>query len=270
MTGQICMEQLANEIYGENSKEYEEFIEKFKPKRTTDDCYTPPAVYDAVADWVAKEYGLNRADFVRPFYPGGDYESEEYPEECIVVDNPPFSILARIVDFYLAQGVRFFLFAPGLTTIGITCREGVCAICTDAQITYENGALVRSNFATNMDPEFCARSVPELGKAIANAQKKTSASRPKLGHDMHVVSSAALNKLAKYGVDFRIPRNKAAFVRSYGNGQKVFGGGLLVAGDIAAERVAAERAAAERAATPMIQLSSADRKIVEKLNAAKG
>ena len=41
---------------GEN---YEEFVEKFKPKKTTDDCYTPPLVYDAVAEWVAKEYGLH-------------------------------------------------------------------------------------------------------------------------------------------------------------------------------------------------------------------
>ena len=30
------------------SRTYEGFVEKFKPKLTTDDCYTPPAVYDAV------------------------------------------------------------------------------------------------------------------------------------------------------------------------------------------------------------------------------
>ena len=28
--------------------DYEGFVEKFKPKKTTDDCYTPPAVYDYV------------------------------------------------------------------------------------------------------------------------------------------------------------------------------------------------------------------------------
>ncbi len=31
---------------------YEEFVEKFKPKKTTDDCYTPPIIYDAVLNWV--------------------------------------------------------------------------------------------------------------------------------------------------------------------------------------------------------------------------
>ena len=27
---------------------YEQFVDKFKPKKTTDDCMTPPLVYDAV------------------------------------------------------------------------------------------------------------------------------------------------------------------------------------------------------------------------------
>lgn len=31
---------------------YEQFVEKFKPKRTTDDCYTPPQVYETVLKWV--------------------------------------------------------------------------------------------------------------------------------------------------------------------------------------------------------------------------
>lgn len=51
------------------SKTYEEFVEKFKPKKTTDDCYTPPVVYDAVADWVASEYGVDRDNFVPLFTP---------------------------------------------------------------------------------------------------------------------------------------------------------------------------------------------------------
>ena len=28
--------------------DYEAFVGKFEPKKTTDDCYTPPEVYDAV------------------------------------------------------------------------------------------------------------------------------------------------------------------------------------------------------------------------------
>ena len=42
------------------SKTYDEFVEKFKPKKTTDDCYTPPLVYDAVRDWACEKYGIDR------------------------------------------------------------------------------------------------------------------------------------------------------------------------------------------------------------------
>ena len=90
-------------------------MEKFEDKHTTDDCYTPEKVYDAVAEWVAKEYGLKKKDFVRPFYPGGDYQKENYKQNSVVVDNPPFSILSQIVKWYADNGVRFFLFAPALT-----------------------------------------------------------------------------------------------------------------------------------------------------------
>ena len=38
---------------------YEEFVEKFKPKKTTDDCYTPPSVYAVIKDWACKEYGID-------------------------------------------------------------------------------------------------------------------------------------------------------------------------------------------------------------------
>lgn len=27
-------------------EDYEGFVEKFEPKKTTDDCYTPPKIYD--------------------------------------------------------------------------------------------------------------------------------------------------------------------------------------------------------------------------------
>lgn len=35
----------------ESNAEYEAFVDKFKPKLTTDDCYTPPEVYEVVKNW---------------------------------------------------------------------------------------------------------------------------------------------------------------------------------------------------------------------------
>lgn len=92
------------------SKEYAEFIEKFKPKKTTDDCYTPGNIYDVVLSFAVKEYGLEGREVLRPFYPGGDYENTDYPDGCVVIDNPPFSILSKICAFMTnAELITFYL-----------------------------------------------------------------------------------------------------------------------------------------------------------------
>ena len=69
--------------------EYADFVEKFKPKKTTDDCYTPPAVYDAVVGWLRSE-GLidDTTPIVRPFYPGGEQnKTRGYKTNFILVFN---------------------------------------------------------------------------------------------------------------------------------------------------------------------------------------
>lgn len=153
----------------EKFEDYEGFVEKFKPKKTTDDCYTPPNVYEAVADWVAAKYGVDKAEYIRPFQPGGDYKNADYSGK-IVVDNPPFSILNKIIRFYASNDIKFFLFVPSLTC----CRYGdVCSLLlTGNKIIYENGADVNTSFATNLEPpEIRARTEPTLYKAVDEANK---------------------------------------------------------------------------------------------------
>ena len=48
----------------------------------------------------------------------GDYKAFPYPDGAVVIDNPPFSILASICTLYLEHGIPFFLFAPSLTCFG--------------------------------------------------------------------------------------------------------------------------------------------------------
>lgn len=153
----------------ESFNDYDGFVEKFKPKKTTDDCYTPPEIYSVVLDYVRERWGVEEADVVRPFWPGGDYEAFEYPEGCVVVDNPPFSILSKIQAFYLERGIRFFLFAPSLTCLsGRRCMEVDHIVC-DCRITYENGAVVRTGFVTNLEEENVLEADPELGRRLNEA-----------------------------------------------------------------------------------------------------
>lgn len=44
-----------------DSEEYLDFISKFAPRKGSDDCFTPPKMYDAVLNWVCKRYGVERA-----------------------------------------------------------------------------------------------------------------------------------------------------------------------------------------------------------------
>ena len=155
--------------------DYDGFVEKFKPKKTTDDCYTPPAVYDYVLQYVADHCDIDGMTVVRPFYPGGDYESLVYPDNCVVIDNPPFSIVSQIVRFYLKRGIKFFLFAPHLTLFGadLDCTRIVCG----ADIVYENGAKVKTSFLSNMFGESGVIGDPVLYKgidAICSAPKAVS------------------------------------------------------------------------------------------------
>ena len=258
----------------ESFEDYEGFVDKFRPKLTTDDCYTPPEVYDVVAGWVASEYGLDRSGFVRPFWPGGDYEGFEYPEGCAVVDNPPFSILSKIVRFYLDRGIRFFLFCPSLTALGSARNWAeTCAVVCDANITYHNGAVVRTAFTTNLEPGYAARTAPELGRAI-NAKceeiaKRTKAELPKYTYPDEVVTAAMMQRWAKYGVDYRLRRSDCARVSALDSqreaGKAIYGGGLLLSPGAAERRAAAERAAAERAAATRWPLSERERALCASL-----
>ena len=248
-----------------DNAEYNAFVDKFKPQKTTDDCYTPPNIYNAVADWVAAEYGLDRAQFVRPFYPGGDYESFDYPADCVVVDNPPFSIIARIYDFYLARGIRFFLFAPTLTLFS-NCRD-VTYIPCGVPITYENRAKVNTSFVTNLD-KYRVRSAPDLYTAVRQQndfnEKTQTKQLPKYSYPPHLLTAAAAYQYSHYGIDYRLMPDECTFVRAL-DAQKVhrktiFGGGFLLS-----DRAAAERAAAERAAATVWELSEREREIVQGL-----
>jgi hypothetical protein len=236
----------------EENEEYRNFVEKFKPKKTTDDCYTPENIYDAVAEFVESEYGRKRSGFVRPFWPGGDFESFDYPSGCTVVDNPPFSITSKILEFYDRHDIPFFIFANGLTLFTAPHLKRLTYICAGTSIEYQNGAKVCTGFITNMSPEICIRSCPELHDAIEKCNKtnckKTKKEKRKLEFPDAFITAARCNWLSTHHTRFMIRRKDSVYLSGLESIGGVFGGGYLLSERAAAERAAAERAAAERAA----------------------
>lgn len=250
-------------------EDYDGFVEKFKPKKTTDDCMTPPDVYEFVLSYVCGRWGVDRSKVVRPFWPGGDFEAFEYAPDAVVVDNPPFSKLAAIERFYLDRAIPFFLFAPSLTclsgkSVAMRCNHVIC----DACIEYDNGAKVRTSFVTSYGYPTVYETSPELSEAINRVQderrRATTKQLPKYEYPDHVLTAAMGQRYAKYGVRLSVSADECCLLGALDSqrdaGKAIFGGGLLLS-----ERAAAERAAAERAAAHRWPLSERERAVVARL-----
>lgn len=264
-------------VQGQVGKDdYGEFTDKFKPKQTTDDCYTPVEVYEAVLGWLREKVDLSGANIVRPFWPGGDYEAYDYKEDDVVVDNPPFSILAGILRFYQGRGIRFFLFGPQLTLFSSSSSSSsLTYIPCACAVEYANGAKVSTGFISNLFGDVLAMSAPDLRKRIKEAQEKAKGnglvSLPRYEYPPEVLTSSMLGYLSTHGVEFKVMRDEvspvplSALASQKAVGKAIFGKGWLISEKKAAERKAAEDiivwelSEAERAAVRRISL---DRKNV--------
>lgn len=249
--------------------DYDGFVEKFKQKKTTDDCYTPVPVYDAILQWVREnaQVDLSKANIVRPFYPNGDYEAVEYGENDVVMDNPPFSILSKIVRFYESRNIRYFLFAPHLTIFN--CRRAKTYIIADTGIIYENGAVVNTGFVSNLFGDAGVIVSPTLHQAIAVANKKPTVSLPKYTYPANVLTSTM--PICQAGSEFIIPRKAMLGISALQSQKKanktIFGGGFLMSDDCA--RAFKERQAqAQAQARIEWRLSDQERAVIEMLNDA--
>lgn len=239
----------------EKSEAQLEFEDKFKVKHTTDDCFTPPAVYDAIKGWVLDHYKISKdREIVRPFYPGGDYQAYDYPKGCLVLDNPPFSITSEIVNFYTSKGIDFFLFGQGTTLMQTLDRANMVVV--GISIVYENGADIPTGFITSLGASKVTISA-SLHDAIERAQPSETMEVSAYDWPHNVISGALLGKLPKFGTEMEI--RKVYATKKVGTAEvEIYGGGGLVS-DMDAEKLKAEK---ER--KPVI-LTDSERKIIEGL-----
>lgn len=168
---------------------------------------------------------------VRPFWPGGDFENFDYPADCVVIDNPPFSIIAKVVKFYAEHNIDYFLFAPHLTCLGI--RSAHSRICVGVSVTYENGAIVSTSFVSSKGP--LIRSAPDLYRIldeanVANIKAKKAPPRPVYTYPDNVMTSSTVALFSKYGIEYR--EDIGVFVRAMDAqreaGKAIFGAGYIV------------------------------------------
>ena len=136
----------------------------------------------------------------------------------------------------------------------------ICHIGVGADIVYENGAVVKTSFVTNLDKQYTVFTAPDLYMAIAafNFEKKTK-HLPKYSYPAEIITSAELQKMAFCGVSFQIPVTDCVFCDALESQKKkkksIFGGGLLVSPKVAAEKIIAEKVIAEKTKTIIWPLS---------------
>ena len=250
---------------------YGEFVDKFKPKLTTDDCYTPPAVYDVVRDFVNNKITpLEGRKIIRPFFPGGDYERlDQYPEGCVVIDNPPFSIFSKILRFYHQNKIQFFIFGPHLTLFSAPEIHELTYLPVCAPVEYENGAVVSTGFVTNMTPGLKIWIPAGFRHAIREIQRDTDPVDEYLIPPC-VITSARLGVIAGVkGCELKITADECAYVRNLDameeQGKGLYGGGYLISND-RATYIEKEKEKEKEKRIHTFHLSEREQEIQAKLN----
>lgn len=219
-------------------RDYESYVAKFQNSnapKTTDDTYTPKDVYEAVLQYVGENIDLSDKVILRPFYPNGDYENAEYPENGVVIDNPPFSIFTKICKFYTEQDIPFFLFGPGLTILSVS--KFCTSVFINQQIKFHNGAVVRCNFASNLFGDLSAMTSVRLNELIKNCPSQSSQDSrlPRYVYPDEVISCSDMMIIAGGSVDFKVERRNTKNIKEIGH-VKLFGGHLLTNSEIGARK----------------------------------
>ena len=180
-------------------KDYDQWISNLRKKvKTSDDVFTPPLVYEELLKYInEKIIPIDSIEIQRPFYPGGDYQkdAETYNEKSVVIDNPPFSICSEILDFYIKNNIKFFIFTNGLTTFHYLNKD-VHLLCPYCPIEYDNGAIMNTCFIHNLLPRGVTIS-GDLRERFKALFKERKAKRNKYVYPSEVLSVAQSLELCK-------------------------------------------------------------------------
>lgn len=183
----------------EPTKDYDTWLNNLKKNlKTSDDTFTPPKIYKTILEYInEKIIPINNIEIQRPFYPGGDYqkEVETYNEKSVVIDNPPFSICNEIVEFYIKNNIKFFIFTNGLTIFSYLSKD-IHLLCPYATLEYENGAKVNTCFIHNLLPKGVTIS-GELRERLLRLGKTQKKEKKKYQYPNEILSVAQSLELSK-------------------------------------------------------------------------
>lgn len=249
---------------------------------STDECYTPPAVYDTVLDYAVDRYDLQGKHIVRPFIPGGDYQKYAYDENDVVIDNPPFSMTTEITKWYINHGIPFFLFINGI--YGVSLSRGLhgkaTVIVTNANVSFYNKGnekRIKLGFVTNMEPKnIIIRGDATLTNRLNGLVKKKSFKR--FNYPDNFLKNNDILAALQRNVELKLTTDNCLFednldyhkAQMHATSQRmdVFGGGYLVNDKLYAEFKGSLKH--DLPNTYRVTLSTREQKLIEQLNEKTG
>lgn len=197
-------------------------------RATKDEIYTDEDEYNDLADFFKQYYPDDfKRPIIRPFYPGGDYtDLTQYPADCLVFDNPPFSIESKIIKFYNEHNIKYILFAPGNNLSNM--RNG-CSTWTGCTIHYDVAAFF-SQFLTNLDEQ---QTLHISGELYNFMRSRFFERHPPKKHIKEMLPadcyySGNIQVMARHGENktINLTKDSYCFAREF-NGTKIFGGCII-------------------------------------------
>ena len=271
------MEMVVEVISTKSEKMYNYCVTNGRNINTPDECYTPPAVYDTVLDYAVERYQLQGKHIVRPFVPGGDYQKYVYDKNDVVVDNPPFSMTTKIVNWYIDHNIPFFLFINGLYGVSLSrgLRGKATVIVTNANASFyhePNNKAIKLGFVTNLEPKnIVLRGDATLTNRLIGLVKKKRLN--KLKYPKNILRNSDVLKAIHHGVELKLTTNNCLFANNldYNKEHKltdVHGGCYLVDDKLYEEFKESLKQALPN--TYCVTLSTREKKLIEQLNAKTG
>lgn len=242
---------------------------------STDECYTPPAVYDTVLDYAVERYNLQGKHIVRPFIPGGDYQRYVCDENDVVIDNPPFSMTTKIAKWYIEHNIPFFLFVNGL--YGVSLSRGLhgkaTVIVTNANVSFYNKGSekrIKLGFVTNMEPKnIIIRGDATLTNRLNGLVKKKSFNR--FHYPANFLKNNDILSALQRNVELKLTTDNCSFEDNLdyhkAHHVRAFGGGYLVNDKLYNEFT--ESFKQDLPNTYCVTLSTREQKLIEQLNEKK-
>ena len=269
-------------ISTESEKMYKYCVTNGRNINSTDECYTPPAVYDTVLDYAVDRYNLQCKHIVRPFIPGGDYQKYVYVKNDVVVDNPPFSMTTKIANWYIDHNIPFFLFINGLYGVSLSrgLRGKATVIVTNANVSFDNKGTekrIKLGFVTNLEPKnIILRGDATLTNRLNGLFKKKSFNRYHYPENFlknnDILSALQRNVELKFTTDNCLFEDNLDYHKAHTHGKShrfdVFGGCYLVNDQLYNEFK--ESLKHDLPNTYCVTLSTREKNLIEKLNKKTG